>query len=220
MAGLHRPRKTKEEQVRDGELPKGRTFEVFAEAYERLDNIFTGNPSEENFPSRIMGIGELLQQSYEQDANKLLGALLLCEDGKYPVRHSIYTALICEVILQALGWDREERLSTLAAALTMNIAMMDLQEMLHSQKEPLGEQQKQEIHNHPRRGFDMLREFGVTDRVWLDAVLNHHERLDGSGYTRGLKGEAVSMPARVVAIGDLYCAQISSRTYLESMLPN
>lgn len=213
-------RSTEEHQFGDVEYPNRCPFEAFAEAYERLDIIFSMGNAEKDFSSGIRDIVKILQQSYEQDANASLATLLFCEKRKYPFIHSVHTALMCEVTLHALGWPPEERLSTIAAALTMNIAMFHLQERLHSQKGPLSEQQRQEIQNHPIRGFDILRGLGVTDQVWLDAVLGHHERLDGSGYPGALKSDDISVPARVVAIGDLYCAKISSRAYRKSLLPS
>ena len=193
-------------------------FEAFAETYDRLEIVFCRDKAEKDFSSGIRGIGKILQQYYQQDANASLAELLLCEKRKYPIIHSVHTALICEVTLQALGWPPEERLSTIAAALTMNIAMFQLQERLHSQKEPLSERQRQEIQNHPIRGLDILRGLGVTDQVWLDTVLGHHERLDGSGYPVAMKSDDISVPARVVAMGDLYCAKISSRAYRKPLL--
>ena len=195
-------------------------FEAFADTYERLEFIFCRGEAEKNFSSKIRDIGKILQQYYKQDANASLAALLFCEESKYPFIHSVHTALMCEVTLHALEWPPEERLSTIAAALTMNIAIFQFQERLLSQKGPLNERQRQEIQNHPIRGCDILRGLGVTDQVWLDAVLGHHERLDGSGYPRALKGDDISVPARVVAIGDLYCAKISSRAYRKSLLPS
>ncbi len=210
----------KGEDFTDVEHPNRCPFEAFADAYERLEIIFCRGEEEKNFSPGIRDIVKILQQSYEQDANASLAALLFCEKNKYPFIHSVHTALMCEVTLQALGWPPEERMSTIAAALTMNIAMYQLQEILHSQKVPLSEQQRQEIQNHPARGFDILRGRGVTDQLWLDAVLSHHERLDGSGYPGALKSDDISVPARVVAMGDLYCAKISSRGYRKPLLPS
>lgn len=209
-----------EQEFTDVEHPNRCPFEAFADAYQRLEIIFCRGQEEKNFSSGIRDIVKIVQQSYEQDANASLAALLFSEKNKYPFIHSVHTALMCEVTLQALGWQREERLSTIAAGLTMNIAMFQLQEILHSQKVPLSEQQRQEIQNHPVRGVDILRGIGVSDQVWLDAVLGHHERLDGSGYPGALKGDDISVPARVVAMGDLYCAKIASRVHRKSMLPS
>jgi len=53
----------------------------------------------------------------------------------------------------------------------------------------------------------------------LDFVQNHHERLDGSGYPRGLKDKQVSMIARIAAVADMYDALTSNRPYRRSAAP-
>jgi integral membrane sensor domain MASE1 len=68
------------------------------------------------------------------------------------------------------------------------------------------------IKQHPQAGFDILKdiEFG-----WpiADVALHHHERLDGSGYPQGLRGEEISVAARVVAVADVVDAMASHRPY-------
>jgi putative two-component system response regulator len=50
-----------------------------------------------------------------------------------------------------------------------------------------------------------------------DIVYTHHERWDGSGYPRGLKGEAIPIAGRIIAVVDVYDAMVASRTYRESL---
>ena len=66
----------------------------------------------------------------------------------------------------------------------------------------------------------MLRARGVTDEVWLEAVLSHHECLDGSGYRRRKKGAEISISAQLVSLGDVYCARISGRKHRKGLRPN
>jgi len=58
------------------------------------------------------------------------------------------------------------------------------------------------IQEHSQRGYDILRE---VDFDWpvADIVLQHHERMDGSGYTAGLSGDDVSMGARILMVADV-----------------
>jgi len=58
------------------------------------------------------------------------------------------------------------------------------------------------VHAHCQTGVARLRELGVTDERWLDAVRDHHERTDGSGYPAGKGGEAIGQPARLLALAD------------------
>jgi HD-GYP domain-containing protein (c-di-GMP phosphodiesterase class II) len=68
------------------------------------------------------------------------------------------------------------------------------------------------IKRHPEIGFRMLLDLGFSAGV-AQVVLDHHERLDGSGYPRGLAGPAMSLEARILAVCDVYDALVSNRVY-------
>lgn len=68
------------------------------------------------------------------------------------------------------------------------------------------------IKTHPQAGFDILKDI---DFPWPIAqmVLQHHERLDGSGYPQGLKGDAIMQEARILCVADVVEAMSSHRPY-------
>jgi putative nucleotidyltransferase with HDIG domain len=68
------------------------------------------------------------------------------------------------------------------------------------------------IKRHPEIGHRMLGDLGFSRAVGR-LVLDHHERLDGSGYPRGLAGPAMSLEARILAVCDVYDALVSNRVY-------
>ncbi len=67
--------------------------------------------------------------------------------------------------------------------------------------------------SHPLRGFEMLREGGTATEGALDVCLHHHEKIDGSGYPHGLRGEQISRLAKMGAVCDVYDAITSNRPY-------
>ncbi|MDV7398503.1 hypothetical protein RZS08_44265, partial [Arthrospira platensis SPKY1] len=70
----------------------------------------------------------------------------------------------------------EPQLSSLVrAALTMNIAMTDMQDVLATQAHQATPYQREAIESHPTQGADMLRTLGVDDPMWLELVQDHHE---------------------------------------------
>jgi HD-GYP domain-containing protein (c-di-GMP phosphodiesterase class II) len=95
------------------------------------------------------------------------------------------------------------------AALTMNLAILDLQQVLTRQSDPLTAQQRELLRIHPAMARDRLEAMGVSDPVWLRAVAEHHESCDGKGYPKGLTD--VSPEAEVVNVLDRYCAIMSHR---------
>lgn len=166
-----------------------------------------------DFPARILNICTDLQHLCETDADAALGILVLGTEVRYTITHPLHVALLCELVARKNGIDAEHRLPILAAALTCNIAMIELQDMLQTQQAPLTEEQTTQIRQHPEKAASMLRQAGVQDAVWLDTVLHHHERLDGKGYPGTLSGDDISVPVRIVSLADIYGAMISPRNY-------
>jgi putative nucleotidyltransferase with HDIG domain len=75
------------------------------------------------------------------------------------------------------------------------------------------------MHTHPRKGYELLaRGNGLPDLVGK-VCLHHHERLDGSGYPAGLKGDEIGAAARIVAICDVFDALTSVRPYKRGFTP-
>jgi HD-GYP domain-containing protein (c-di-GMP phosphodiesterase class II) len=66
---------------------------------------------------------------------------------------------------------------------------------------------------HPEDGARLLADLGAFDRVVLELVLDHHERLDGGGYPRGLHGHQIGVATRVLTVCDVYDALVSHRVY-------
>jgi HD-GYP domain-containing protein (c-di-GMP phosphodiesterase class II) len=197
-------------------------FELIDSVQIRLENLFKSITSgaSKNFSVKILELCKMLQQACELDTDAALGTIFMDNKCGYTIIHPIHIAILCEVMSRELKWSENDRLLLLAAALTQNVAINDLQDKLYHQKEPLSNEQKQLIHEHPERSVELLSSAEVTNRVWLDAVLYHHEALDGSGYPFGLKGYAIPKSARLITVGDIYGASISKRTYREALPPD
>jgi HD-GYP domain-containing protein (c-di-GMP phosphodiesterase class II) len=138
---------------------------------------------------------------------------------KYSIIHEVHCALVCELVLRHMGRSAEDRLPLLAAGLTMNLDMLELQDKLFHQRGKLNEEQRREVRNHPYRSVEILQELGVRDDAWLTTVLQHHELVDQSGYPQGLPGNEISEEARILALADIYCAKLYPRAYRAPLQP-
>ncbi|WP_316898437.1 HD-GYP domain-containing protein [Pseudodesulfovibrio indicus] len=81
-----------------------------------------------------------------------------------------------------------------------------------SEDTPLSEDMVEEIHRHPEWGRDILKDLDFLGPA-LEYVYAHHERLDGSGYPRGLSGDAIPLGARILCVVDYFDAITTDRPY-------
>ena len=136
-------------------------------------------------------------------------------EAHYGITHAMNAAIACQVTARTLGWSEDEQQRALNAALTMNLAIIDLQGRLAHQVSPLTAKQRQMIDEHPLRGASMLEEAGVEDEAWLAAVREHHETPDGKGYPSGLSPS--SELGQLLRFADIYTALMSRRATRAAM---
>ncbi|MBL8362980.1 MAG: hypothetical protein JNN18_21010 [Rubrivivax sp.] len=135
----------------------------------------------------------------------------------YGVQRSMNTAITAFLVAQRLGWTADETGKAFKAALTANVAMLELQGELSRQRTPLTVSQQQALQSHPHRSAALLEAAGVADPDWLRAVAHHHEVEDGSGYPRGIAGTDVGDLASLVRRADIYTSKLSSRSHRDAM---
>ena len=101
--------------------------------------------------------------------------------------------------------------------LTLAAAMHDLGEMylpaeVASKDSALDDVERALIHTHPGKCFDLLKHIRYPWPV-AEIILQHHERFDGSGYPKGVKGDDILMEARILAVADVVATMLSDRPY-------
>lgn len=136
----------------------------------------------------------------------------------YPLRHSIDTTLLTLLMAQFMEKSDNEIALIAAAALTMNVGMLTLQEQLLRRNNRLTTTEKNKINQHPEQSVSLLSKAGITDEQWLSYVRDHHEKINGSGYPRGLSGSDVSEGAQIISLADRYSACLAPRSYRPGMM--
>jgi HD-GYP domain-containing protein (c-di-GMP phosphodiesterase class II) len=167
---------------------------------------------ETGFAHRICELARLVQTQAQRGADATLAIILLTGDHRrYSTVHSLQVAVLCEMVANRLGWEKQRRLDVICAALTMNLAMHELQQHLSIQPTPISTEQRLRIRQHPSAGAEMLRKAGVDSPIWLTAVENHHETASGNGYPRGIT--EVDEESSLLRTLDVFCAKISARMH-------
>lgn len=189
--------------------------------YKRLDHLLRNFEREADLESKFLEVAKTLDAACNINADVAHASILLNRDGgSYPVRHCVDTAIISILIAHSLNKSADEIAAIAAAALSMNVAMIQLQEELQNQKDALSPLQQTVIHHHPQKSVEMLEAAGVKDRDWMAFVLLHHENENGSGYPNRVHGDAIPQSAKIISLADRYSARVSSRNYRKALLPN
>ena len=119
-------------------------------------------------------------------------------------------------IAEAVGIYGEALINVRRGALLHDIGKMGTPDAILHKNGPLDERERQIIQQHPQHAYDMLKHIDYLQAA-LEIPYCHHEKWDGTGYPRGLKGEAIPLSARLFAIVDVYDALINDRPYRKAL---
>ena len=138
-------------------------------------------------------------------------------DFYYGYTHSVHTAVMCILLSRHLGWAEARMMSLVRAALTMNMSILELQGKMAAQDVPIKDSQRVEIRNHPQKTVELLKKLGVTDAAWLQAIAQHHEHPEGTGYPSGCTD--MTELAMALRVTDIFMAKISPRALRAPLTP-
>ena len=129
-----------------------------------------------------------------------------------------HTQRVTEITLriaQAYGMNEKELVHVRRGALLHDIGKMGVPDTILMNEGPLTEEEQKIMHQHSQYAFDILMPIAYL-RPALDIPYCHHEKWDGTGYPRGLKGEHIPIAARIFTLADIWDALITRRRYHEA----
>jgi putative nucleotidyltransferase with HDIG domain len=128
-------------------------------------------------------------------------------------RHCLFVTGFAVAFAQNLGMREDDQRRLARAALLHDVGKAFIPVAILDKPGALSDQERVEICQHTRRGYDALAAQGGFPAEMLDVVLHHHELLDGSGYPNGLSGNQISDIVRLTTIVDIYAALVEKRAY-------
>jgi PAS domain S-box-containing protein/putative nucleotidyltransferase with HDIG domain len=160
---------------------------------------------------------KLAEESVKELKQTLLGtlhALSLSIEIREPgiTGHHKGVSALGNAIARAMGLNEDTSDIIRMAGLVHDIGNMSVPGEILSKPGKLSELEYSLIKLHPRSGYDILKETGLPYPV-AEIVLQHHERMNGSGYPQGLKGRVMLLEARILAVADVVEAMASPRPY-------
>jgi putative nucleotidyltransferase with HDIG domain len=167
---------------------------------------------------QVEGIVERMTDSVLRNQDALVSLLRIKNVDEYTYLHSMAVSALCISFAQCLGFDTEKIKQIGIGGLLHDIGKMRVPREILNKPGPLTEKEFVIMKQHVTYGESIVQH-GNLDVRCICVISHHHERLDGSGYPEGLKGEQISLFGQMAAIVDIYDALSSERCYKKAMSP-
>jgi diguanylate cyclase (GGDEF)-like protein/PAS domain S-box-containing protein len=140
----------------------------------------------------------------------------LYEKNEKERRHAANVSELCEKIALAMKLERDVVNQMKIAGLMHDIGRIGIDESVLSKVDTLTIEDRKEIERHSEVGYRILSSTNQFSEI-ASFVLEHHERWDGQGYPKGIRGKDISMQGRIIAIADSFDAMTSDRIYCKAL---
>lgn len=130
--------------------------------------------------------------------------------------HSNRIAVLCKMIGKRLNLPEKSLNDLELLAMLHDIGKVGIDDQILNKPGPLNEEEWAHMKKHPEIGYRIAMSSAELEPI-ADYILYHHERWDGTGYPRGLKGEAIPLLSRIMAVADAFDAMTEDRTYRPGM---
>jgi putative nucleotidyltransferase with HDIG domain len=174
-----------------------------------LDEVRLGRTAD---IAKAIPVVEDITASVDRNPHALVSISRMRSKDEYTYCHSIAVCALMVNLARQLGRDDAAVREAGLAGLLHDFGKVVIPDSVLKKADALTESEFAMVREHAERGYDALRASGYSDVV-TDVCLHHHERMDGGGYPHGLKGEQISLEARMAAVCDVYDAITSRRPY-------
>jgi len=140
--------------------------------------------------------------------------------GEYTIHHSLHVAILAGLMGKWLKMPQKDQLRLITAGFLILIGNLRIEQAMLDKEGVLTPDERKIMQEHPKFGHELIMAGGLgEDKEIAEAVLQYHERCDGSGYPRGLVKEEIGEFARILALMDMYDAMASDRSYAKKRSP-
>jgi putative two-component system response regulator len=154
----------------------------------------------------------VLASAYEETVRRLALAAEYrdVETGRHVERMSSY----CAIVARGLGLDEERCEAIRLASLLHDVGKLAIPDSILRTPDPLDDDEWAQVRRHPEHGHRLLAGSGSSLLDLAATIaLTHHERVNGTGYPRGLSGDEIPLEGRIAAVADVFDALTSERVY-------
>ncbi len=138
----------------------------------------------------------------------------------YIYEHCVSVAILSIIMGIELKFNKDKLTHLAFGAILHDLGKTYVPKEILLKKGKLDDNEYDIIKNHSKQGYEYLKDNMYVSSIPRVITLQHHERVDGTGYPNGLKGDEINDCAKIVAIADVYDALTSDRPYRAAMSPN
>jgi putative two-component system response regulator len=161
-----------------------------------------------------------LKRYMDEQAKSAVFSLARSVDSKHSLKngHSEHLVAYVEQLGGSLGFGEEDLQELRIASWLHDIGKIGVPESILLKPGPLGAEETRIIREHPVTGENLCKPLKSLRRI-LPVIRHHHEKMDGSGYPDGLRGENIPLKARILQVADIYDALTTPRPYRGALPP-
>lgn len=127
--------------------------------------------------------------------------------------HLVKVAFFASIIGSRIGIDMSDQKKLVLGAILHDVGKSEFDDTLLRKPDFLNEDEMKMMQTHSDTSVNLVKKSGLKDRIVLNAIKEHHERLDGSGYPLGINSSRISPFAKIIAICDMFDALITIKPY-------
>lgn len=199
----------------------GRAAEICANAREAVSSMFhearMGKALDAEYALPVI---EEISSSVLRNPGALIGLARLKNKDDYTYMHSVAVCALMVALSRQLNLDEAQTRDAGMAGLLHDIGKMVIPSAILNKPGKLTEAEFRAIASHPEEGHKLLSAGSGLSEATLDVCLHHHEKMAGNGYPHRLKGQQISLFARMGAVCDVYDAITSDRPYKQGWDPS
>ena len=166
-----------------------------------------------------MPLVEEISASIDRNKGALVSLARLKTQDDYTYMHSVAVCALMTALAKEMGLSERESKQAGLAGLMHDVGKATIPLEVLNKPGALTDDEFALVKQHPKNGYELLKQAGINDAVTLDVCLHHHEKVDGKGYPDQLSGEGISLYAKMGAICDVYDAVTSDRPYKSGWAP-
>ncbi len=178
-----------------------------------LENVQKETPFDTSIPKAF---SNKLVESVDRNPDALLCLTKIREKDDYLLEHSLNVAILLANFGKYLGMSEEEVQDLSYAGFLHDLGKIKIPDEILHKPGRLTESEMEVMKGHVKHGVDYLETMNIAAPL-VQAISEHHERLDGLGYPAGKQGDAISKAGRMLAIADMYDALTADRVYKPGM---